>query len=130
RAEVEREVAEDPPIGAGIAEAYALEREPLADRLGERARVLGRGHLRRDLEEREEVVEVERLPGDGREAGEEPFEQAPQAAERAGEEREVADREVAARGAVDDHGVGRVVPRRADGGEHRAPARAADRERP
>ena len=122
------EVAQDPPLRAGIAEADALEREALADRLGERQRLGGRHDAGRDLEEREEVVEVERLPGDGREAREQPFEERAEAAERAGEEREVADREVAADGAVDDDGVGGVIPQRADGGEARAPPGAADGE--
>jgi hypothetical protein len=44
--------------------------------------------LRLDLEEREQIVEVEGLAGDGREARQKPFEKIAQPAKRAGEERQ------------------------------------------
>ena len=84
--------------------------------------------LRLDLEEREQVVEVERLAGDGREARQQPFEKIAQPAERAGEERQVADGELAGQRAPHDVGIGEVVADGADRGEHAAPAGAPQRQ--
>ena len=64
----ERQVAHRPALGAGIAEADVLEGEAFADRRRERPRIRRRHDLRLDLEEREQVVEIERLSGDLREA--------------------------------------------------------------
>ena len=125
----EVEVAHRPALGAGIAEADVLEHEALADRLRERQRVRRRHDLRLDLEEREQVVEVERLAGDLREADQQAFEQVAQPAERAGEEGQVADRELAVQRAPDDVRVGDVVGDRAERRQRAAPARAAQRER-
>ena len=84
--------------------------------------------LRLDLEEREQIVEVERLAGDGRKAGQEPFEKIAQPAKRAGQERQVADGELAGQRAPHDVGIGEVVADGAHGGEHAAPAGASQRQ--
>ncbi len=91
---------------------------------GNGTRVRRRDDLGLDLEEREQVVEVERLPRDLREADQQAFEQVAQAPEGAGEERQVADGEVAAQRAPGDVGVGDVVAERAERGEQRCPSRA------
>src|SRR5205823_11745793 len=78
RAQREREVAHRPMLGPRIAEADVLEREPLANRIRKRARIRRRGDLGLDLEEREEVVQIERLARDRREAAEEILEEVSQ----------------------------------------------------
>ena len=118
-------MAHRPALRARVAEAHVLEREPFADGDGHRPRIRRGDDLGLDLEEREEVVEVEGLARHLREADEEPLEQVAQPAERAGQEGEVADREVAAQRAPGDERVGHVVADGADGGEQAAPARAA-----
>ena len=128
-AQREVEVAHRPALGARVAEADVVEGEALADRLRERQRTGARAYLRLDLEEREEVVEIERLPGDVGKADQETLEQRAQAAERSGEERQVADREFAVQRAQDDVRVGHVIGDRADRREHAAHRRAADGER-
>ena len=94
-AQFEIQAAQRPALGFGIAEADAFEHEAARDRARDRDRVGLRANLRHDLEERIQIVEVQRLAGDLREADEQTFEQLPQAAEAAGEERQVADAEIA-----------------------------------
>ncbi len=79
--QLEGEVAHRPALGPRVAEADVFEDEALADRLREGQRIGRRGDLRREVEEREEVVEIERLAGDLREADQQPFEEVAQAAE-------------------------------------------------
>ena len=122
--EREVEMAHRPALGAGIDEADILEDEALADRPGKRPRILGRQDLRPHLEEGEEIVEIERLARRRREARQQPLQKGAQAAERAGEKGEVADREVARQRAPGDVGIGEVVADGADRGEQAAPARA------
>src|SRR6185312_7545349 len=102
RVQREVEVAHREALGARVTEAGVLEREALADRPGERQRAGLAADLGLDLEEREEVVEVERLPGDAGKADQESFEQRAQPPERPREERQVADRERAVQRAQDD----------------------------
>ena len=126
----EGEMAYRPALGAGIDEAHILEHEAFADRPGERQGIGRRMDFRPDLEEGEEIVEVERLAGHGREAAQQRFEQRAKPAERAREEGEVAHGEFAGQRAPGDVGVGEVVADRADGGEQPAPAGAAQRQAP
>src|SRR5689334_1452778 len=119
-----------PMFGARITETDVLERESLADRIRKRARICGRRDLRLDLEEREQVVQIQRLARDRREAGEEILEERVEAPEGAREEREVADREVALEGAPDDVRVGDVIRAGADRREDGPPSRAAYRDLP
>ena len=94
------EVAHRPVLGIRVAEADILERR-CPTRIGRgNGSAFGRRRDRGpDLEEREQVVEIERLAGDLREAEEQAFEQAPQPQEGAGQEGQVADAELAAHGA-------------------------------
>ena len=78
-----------------------------------------------DLEEREQVVEIQRLAGDLRETDQQSFQQLAQAAEAAGQERQVADAEIALDRAPGDVGIGEVVAQRPQRGQQRAPDRAA-----
>src|SRR5690606_963482 len=95
RAEMEIEMAYRPALRARIAEADVLEAKPFADRTRERQRIRGRTDLRFDLEERKQVVEIQRLAGGLRETDQQVLEQVAQAPERTGEKREVADAEIA-----------------------------------
>src|SRR5687768_13884864 len=81
-----------------------------------------------DLEEREQVVEIQRLSGYLRETDEQSFEQLPQAAEAARQEGEVADAEVALHRAPGDVRIRDVVTERAECREQRAPERAPPRQ--
>ena len=92
--------------------------------LGKGQRILRRQDLRLDLEEGEQVIEIERLARRGGEARQQPFEKIAQAPERAREEREIADRELAGQRAPRDVGIGQVVADGADRGEQAAPAGA------
>ena len=130
RLQGEAEMADRPALGAGIDEADILEHEAVADRMRERPRIGRRQDLRPRLEEGEQVVEIERLPRHRREAEQQAFEQGAQAQERARQERQIADRELALQRAPDDVGIGRVVADRADGGEHAAPHGALQRRAP
>ena len=129
RLEGEAEMAHRPARGAGIDEADILEDEALAQRPGQRTGILRRQDPGLHLEEREEVVEIERLARRRREAHQQRFQKGAQAAERGGEKAEIADGEFALQGAPHDIGVGQVVARGADGREHAAPARPAQRDR-
>ena len=71
RAQLEGEVAHRPALGIRIAESHILEGEAVADRAGKGQRAGLGDDARLDLEEREEVIEIQRLPRDRREAGEE-----------------------------------------------------------
>ncbi len=123
-------MAHRPLLGVGIAEADVLEHEAARDRSRHGHRVGTRGDLRFNGEEREQVVQVQRLPGDLREADQQALQQLAQAQEAAGEEGQVTDAEVAADGAPGDVGVGDVVAQRAERGQQRAPQRAAAGQRP
>ena len=80
RLQREVEMAHRPALGAGIAEADVLEHEALrGSAAGTAARFGRRQDLRPHLEEREQVVEVERLPRDLREADQQALQQAAQA---------------------------------------------------
>ena len=103
-------------------------RNPRGSARGNGTGIARRADLRLDLEEREQVVEVERLSCDLREADQQSFEQVAQAPERAGEERQVADAEFAVQRAPGDVRIRGVIGERADGGQRAAPARAAQRE--
>src|SRR5690606_30762413 len=100
------EMAYRPALRARIAETDVLEAKPFADRVRERQRIRGRTDLRFDLEEREQVVEIQRLAGGLRETDQQVLEQVAQAPERTGEKREVADAEIAAHRAPRDDRVG------------------------
>ena len=63
RVQGEGEVTHRPSVGVGIAEPHILERHPFAHGVRKRARGARRHDRRRDVEEREEVVEIERLSG-------------------------------------------------------------------
>src|SRR5690606_35954650 len=83
RLDGEVEVADDEALRARIAEADVVEDDSLPQRHGEGPGVLRLGDGRLDIEERVEIVEIERLPGDPREADEDPLEEAVELAERA-----------------------------------------------
>ncbi len=106
-----------------------LEREARLNRRGERARARRRDDLGLHLEEREQVVQIQRLSGHLREPGEQAFEQRAQSPERAGQKREVADGEVAPQRAPRDEPVGHVVAHRPDRREQPAPQGPAPRQR-
>ncbi|KAG0771304.1 hypothetical protein G6F22_016594 [Rhizopus arrhizus] len=110
---LEIQVAHRPLLGIGIAETDVLEHEALTDRLRHAYGALARVDFRLDLEEREQVIQVQRLAGHLREPDQQAFQQLAQAQEAAGEEGQVADREVAAHRAPGDVGVGGVVAQRA-----------------
>ncbi len=128
--QLEGQIAHRPALGAGIAEADVLEREAALDRHRERPRIRRRHDLGLDLEERKQIVEVERLARDLREADQQVLQQIAQAPERAGEKRQIADREIAVQRAPHDVRVRDVVGERADRGQHAAPAGAPHRDLP
>ncbi|MNV85291.1 hypothetical protein D3C71_1792350 [compost metagenome] len=64
-----------PAFGIGVAEADVLEDEALGDRLRDGDGVRARMDLRFDLEEREQIVQVQRLPGDLRKTDQQAFQQ-------------------------------------------------------
>ena len=89
-----------PALGAVVAKAHILEAKALADRAREGPWIERLDDLGLDLEEGEEVVQVERLGGDARDAHEEVLHEAAQPQEGAGEEGEVADAELAVNGGL------------------------------
>ena len=127
-ADPEVEAADRPALRLGVAEADALEADAVADGRGERQGVGGRADRRDDVEEREEVIEVGGLGGELREPEQQALEQPAEPEQRAGEEAEVADRDVAAQRPPQDGGIAGVVGQRAQRGEEPAPERAPRRE--
>src|SRR5258708_5394617 len=128
RLELEGQVAYRPAVGARIAEAHALEGEAPADRIRQPLRIRRRGDRGLDLEAREQVVEIQRLPRHARESRQQLLQQPPQAQERSGEAREVADGELAVQRAPDGVSVGEIVGDGAYRGERASPPRAAHRD--
>ena len=129
RGELEVQPAQRPFLGVRIAEAHVLEREAARDRPRYRHGTGRAADLRLDLEERIQVVQVQRLSGDLREADQQALEQLSQAAEAAGQEGQVADGEIAADRAPGDVGIGDVVAQGSERGQQRAPERAPPRQR-
>jgi hypothetical protein len=83
---LEIQPADRPALGAGIAESDVFESEAPGERHRERPRIRRRNDLGLDLEEREEIVEVERLPRDLREPHQHALEQIAQPPERSRKE--------------------------------------------
>ena len=125
----EAEVANGPLRPILVLKPDVLKLEPLPDGPREGPRRLAAGHLPHDAgpqgKEVEEVLQVQGPVGHRAEAAEDAFEQRPQPGKRAGQEGELAQRNLPGHGAGDDVDVGPVVARRAHGGEQRAPAGAA-----
>ena len=86
-------MANGPSFRVRIAESDIVKNEAFANRLRERTRIVRGKNFRLNLEEREEIVEVERLTGRGREARQKPFEEGAQTSERTREKGEIADRD-------------------------------------
>jgi hypothetical protein len=96
---------------------------------GEGPRGFAGGGLAHDArpqrKEVEEILQIQGPVGHRAEAAEDAFEQPPQPGKRAGQEGELAQRNLPGHGAGDDVDVGPVVAGRPHGGEERTPAGAA-----
>ena len=128
RVQLECQSTHRPALGPGVAKPHVLEREAHLNRYGKWPRIRRRNDFRLDLEERKQVVEVERLARDLRESHEQVLQQVPQASEGACEEREIANGKVAVERAPYDVGVGDIVGNGADRGEQASPACAPQRD--
>src|ERR1700733_3553678 len=121
-------MANGPSFRVRIAESDIVKNEAFANRLRERTRIVRGKNFRLNLEEREEIVEVERLTGGGREARQKPFEEGAQTSERTCEKGEIADRELACQRTPGYVCVSQIIADGADCSEEAAPAGAPYRE--
>src|SRR4051812_30013952 len=116
-------------IGIGVSEADILELNPDAQRLRKWTWIGRRRDPRPDIEEREQILKIQGLAGDLREAQKQSLKETAQPQERTGQEREVADAELALDGSPHDQSVRQIIRERCHGGEQPAPHGAPYRQR-